>query len=119
VPPQYDSLLAKLVVSGTDRAQALARLRSALARCQVDGVATTLPMLSRMVDDAEWAEGGVDSGWLERGLGQWLEAGPERGQGRWREAGPERGQGRWREAGPERGQGRGPDAMAEGGGAGG
>jgi acetyl-CoA carboxylase biotin carboxylase subunit len=135
VPPQYDSLLAKLVVSGTDRAQALARLRSALARCQVDGVATTLPMLSRMVDDAEWAAGGVDSGWLERGLGQWLEAGPERGPGRWREAGPERGLGQWREAGPERGPGRwleagpergreagpgrGPDAMAEGGGAGG
>jgi acetyl-CoA carboxylase, biotin carboxylase subunit len=91
VPPQYDSLLAKLVVSGADREQALARLRGALARCQVDGVATTLPMLSRMVDDAAWVAGGVDSGWMERALGQWLEAGPERG----------------------------PDAMAEGGGAGG
>jgi acetyl-CoA carboxylase, biotin carboxylase subunit len=66
VPPQYDSLLAKLVVSGADRAEALARLRGALARCQVSGVATTLPMLSRMVDDARWAAGGVDAGWLER-----------------------------------------------------
>jgi acetyl-CoA carboxylase biotin carboxylase subunit len=66
VPPQYDSLLAKLVVSGADRAQALARLRSALARCQIDGVATTLPMLSRMVDDVKWAAGGVDTGYLER-----------------------------------------------------
>ena len=69
VPPQYDSLLAKLVVSGADRAQALARLRSALARCQVGGVATTLPMLSRMVDDAELMAGGVDAGYL----GRWLE----------------------------------------------
>jgi acetyl-CoA carboxylase, biotin carboxylase subunit len=69
VPPQYDSLLAKLVVSGADRAQALARLRGALARCQIDGLATTLPMLSRMVDDAEWVAGGVDSGWMERGWG--------------------------------------------------
>ncbi|MGH3230207.1 MAG: acetyl-CoA carboxylase biotin carboxylase subunit, partial [Streptosporangiaceae bacterium] len=81
VPPQYDSLLAKLVVSGADRAQALARLRGALARCQVNGVATTLPMLSRMVDDAEWVAGGVDAGWL----GRWLErgggAGLERGGG--------------------------------------
>ena len=75
VPPQYDSLLAKLVVSGADRAQALARLRSALARCQVDGVATTLPMLSRMVDDGEWAAGGVDSGWLERGRTRLAEGG--------------------------------------------
>jgi acetyl-CoA carboxylase, biotin carboxylase subunit len=66
VPPQYDSLLAKLVVSGADRAQALARLRGALARCQVDGVATTLPMLSKMVDDPEWTVGGVDTGYLER-----------------------------------------------------
>jgi acetyl-CoA carboxylase, biotin carboxylase subunit len=99
VPPQYDSLLAKLVVSGADRAHALARLRGALARCQVDGVATTLPMLSRIVDDEEWAAGGVDSGWVERGLGRWLEA----GQRRWLDAGP----------------GRGPDAMAEDGGAGG
>jgi acetyl-CoA carboxylase biotin carboxylase subunit len=69
VPPQYDSLLAKLVVSGADRAQALARLRGALARCQIDGLATTLPMLSRMIDDPEWVAGGVDSGWMERGWG--------------------------------------------------
>jgi acetyl-CoA carboxylase, biotin carboxylase subunit len=75
VPPQYDSLLAKLVVSGADRAQALARLRSALARCQVAGVATTLPLLSSMVDDTEWAAGGVDTAWLERGLGRSLERG--------------------------------------------
>ena len=68
VPPQYDSLLAKLVVSGADRAQALARLRGALARCQVAGVATTLPLLSAVVDDAGFAAGGVEVGWLERGL---------------------------------------------------
>jgi acetyl-CoA carboxylase biotin carboxylase subunit len=69
VPPQYDSLLAKLVVSGTDRAQALGRLRSALARCRIGGVATTLPLLSMMVDDAVWAAGGVDMRYLERGAG--------------------------------------------------
>jgi acetyl-CoA carboxylase, biotin carboxylase subunit len=73
VPPQYDSLLAKLVVSGADRAQALSRLRGALARCRIDGVATTRPMLSGMVDDLEFATGGVDVGylmrWLERGGG--------------------------------------------------
>jgi acetyl-CoA carboxylase, biotin carboxylase subunit len=77
VPPQYDSLLAKLVVTGTDRGEALARLRGALARCQIRGVATTLPILSMMVDDAEWAKGGVDTGWLERVLERWAEPGPE------------------------------------------
>ncbi len=69
VPPQYDSLLAKLVVSGTDRAQALARLRRALARCRIDGVATTLPMLAALAADAGFAAGGIDTGYLERGEG--------------------------------------------------
>jgi len=73
VPPEYDSLLAKLVVSGADRTQALARLRGALARCQVDGLATNLPLLSRMVDDKEMAVGGVDTGYLARYLERWRE----------------------------------------------
>ena len=71
VPPQYDSLLAKLVISGADRAQALARLRGALARCRVAGVATNLPILSRMVDDKEMVAGGVDTGYLARYLDRW------------------------------------------------
>jgi acetyl-CoA carboxylase biotin carboxylase subunit len=71
VPPQYDSLLAKLVVSGADRAEAVGRLCGALARCRVGGVATTQPMLSMMVDDLEFAAGGVDVGYL----GRWLERG--------------------------------------------
>ncbi len=78
VPPQYDSLLAKLVVSGADRAQALARLRGALARCQIRGVTTTLPLLSMMADDTQWSEGAVDTGWLERVLERWVEPEPER-----------------------------------------
>jgi acetyl-CoA carboxylase biotin carboxylase subunit len=77
VPPAYDSLLAKLVVSGADRAEALARLRDALARCRLDGVATTVPMLSRMVDDPEFGAGGVDTGWLRR----WLARGETGGGG--------------------------------------
>jgi acetyl-CoA carboxylase biotin carboxylase subunit len=81
VPPQYDSLLAKLVVSGADRTQALARLRSALARCQVGGVATSLPMLSSIVDDAEWGAGGVDTGYLGRWLAHWLGWGGAGGTG--------------------------------------
>jgi acetyl-CoA carboxylase, biotin carboxylase subunit len=67
VPPQYDSLLAKLVVTGADRAQALARLRGALARCQVAGVATTLPALTALAADPKFAAAGVEVGWLERG----------------------------------------------------
>jgi acetyl-CoA carboxylase, biotin carboxylase subunit len=69
VPPQYDSLLAKLVASGPSRAEALARLRSALARCEIGGVATTVGVHAALAADAEFAAGGVDVGYLAR----WLE----------------------------------------------
>jgi acetyl-CoA carboxylase biotin carboxylase subunit len=72
VPSQYDSLLAKLIVSGADRAQALTRLRGALARCQIGGVATNLPMHAALAADAEFAAGGVCTGYL----GRWLEHAP-------------------------------------------
>jgi acetyl-CoA carboxylase, biotin carboxylase subunit len=68
VPAQYDSLLAKLVVWGADRDQALARLRGALARCRIEGVATNLPLLEALAGDEEFAGGGVDTGYLERWL---------------------------------------------------
>jgi acetyl-CoA carboxylase biotin carboxylase subunit len=68
VPPGYDSLLAKLIVSGRDRADALARLRSALARCEITGVATTIPMHARLAAAEEFARGGVDTGYLARFL---------------------------------------------------
>ena len=66
VPPQYDSLLAKLVVSGASRDEALARLRGALARCEIGGVATTLPLHAALAGDAEFAAGGVPADFLAR-----------------------------------------------------
>ena len=69
VPPQYDSLLAKLVASGASRAEALGRLRGALARCEIGGVATTLPVHAALADDDEFAAGGVGTDYLAR----WLE----------------------------------------------
>ena len=69
VPPQYDSLLAKLVVSGASRAEALGRLRGALARCEIGGVATTLPVHAALANDDEFAAGGVGTDYLAR----WLE----------------------------------------------
>ena len=70
VPPQYDSLLAKLVASGASRAEALARLRGALARCEIGGVATTLPLHAALAGDAEFAAGGVPTEYLARWLGR-------------------------------------------------
>jgi len=69
VPPQYDSLLAKLVVSGASRAEALGRLRAALARCEIGGVATTLAVHVALAADDEFAAGGVSTEYLAR----WVE----------------------------------------------
>jgi acetyl-CoA carboxylase biotin carboxylase subunit len=68
VPPWYDSLLAKLIVSGRDRAEALARLRLALARCDIGGVATTLGLHEKLAASPEFEAGGVDRSFLGQTL---------------------------------------------------
>jgi acetyl-CoA/propionyl-CoA carboxylase biotin carboxyl carrier protein len=63
---QFDSLLAKLIVTGSDRAQALERSRRALAEFQVEGMATVLPFHRLVVDDPAFAENfSVHTRWIE------------------------------------------------------
>jgi acetyl-CoA carboxylase biotin carboxylase subunit len=66
VPPHYDSLVAKLVVHGANRSEAIARLRRALAEMVVDGIKTTLPLHQRIVEDREFQRGDYTIHWLER-----------------------------------------------------
>jgi len=68
VPPYYDSLLAKLIVHGRDRDDALARARAALDLLRIDGVTTTVPVHQALLADAEFAAGGVDTAFFERFL---------------------------------------------------
>jgi acetyl-CoA carboxylase, biotin carboxylase subunit len=68
IPPYYDSLVAKLIASGSDRAEALERLRSALRRFTVEGVATTVPMHLALTQEPEFVAGGVDTAWFARFL---------------------------------------------------
>jgi acetyl-CoA carboxylase biotin carboxylase subunit len=69
VPPYYDSLIAKLVIYGGDRAECLMRLRRALEEYAIGGIETTIPLHQRLVNDAEFQAGAYDIGWLERVLG--------------------------------------------------
>ena len=65
VPPFYDSLLAKVVAHGRDREAAIARMADALARFDVDGVATTLPFHRRILDHADFVAGRIHTRWVE------------------------------------------------------
>ncbi|MBT8335238.1 MAG: acetyl-CoA carboxylase biotin carboxylase subunit [Gemmatimonadetes bacterium] len=66
VPPFYDSLLAKLIVSGNTRDEAISRARNALAHLVIEGVHTTTDFLGEIVRDPEFVAGDVDTAFLER-----------------------------------------------------
>nr|WP_256476325.1 acetyl-CoA carboxylase biotin carboxylase subunit [Siccirubricoccus soli] len=66
VPPHYDSLVAKLIVHGATRAEAIARLRRSLAEMVVDGIETTLPLHRAIMEDPEFQAGDYTIHWLER-----------------------------------------------------
>jgi len=66
VPPYYDSLLAKVIVHGNNRAEALARMRQALDSFIIEGVTTTIPFLGRVMRHPDFIEGKVDTKFLER-----------------------------------------------------
>ncbi len=68
VPPFYDSLLGKLIVHGKDRAEALARTQAALRTFHVEGVATTIPFHSWLLDQDDVATGRFSTRWLETKL---------------------------------------------------
>src|SRR6204780_3405578 len=68
IPPYYDSLVAKLIVHGRTRTEALMRLRRALDEFIVDGVETTLPLFRTLVRNGEIQNGLYDIHWLEEFL---------------------------------------------------
>ncbi len=69
IPPYYDSLIAKLIVHGQDRASALARLQRALGELIVDGIDTTVPLFHALLAEDDIHTGDYNIHWLEK----WLE----------------------------------------------
>ena len=65
IPSNYDSMIAKLIVHGTNREQAIMRLRRAIREFVIDGVKTTLPLHDRLVHDHDFMSGNYDIHWLE------------------------------------------------------
>jgi len=66
VPPNYDSLLAKLIVSGNTRDEAIVRARHVLDQFIIEGIPTTIPFLRRIVDDEAFVRGELDTGFVAR-----------------------------------------------------
>lgn len=69
VPPNYDSMIAKLITYGDTREEALLRMRSALDEMIVDGIKTNIPLQQELARDRAFAEGGVNIHYLEKKLG--------------------------------------------------
>ena len=70
IPPNYDSMIGKLIVHGADRAQAIARMRIALAEMVVDGVKTNLPLQARIMADPGFQQGGQNIHYLEKRIAE-------------------------------------------------
>lgn len=72
ISPYYDSLVAKLIVHGQDREEALARARRALDEFVIEGIATTIPFHKRVVENELFCEGNVTTDFLETQMGDLL-----------------------------------------------
>ncbi|MGD0438144.1 MAG: acetyl-CoA carboxylase biotin carboxylase subunit [Bryobacteraceae bacterium] len=66
IPPYYDSLVAKLIAYGHDRAEAIARMRRALEMFVVEGIYTTIPLHQRIMNDPDFIAGKMDTRFLAR-----------------------------------------------------
>jgi acetyl-CoA carboxylase biotin carboxylase subunit len=68
VPPYYDSMIAKLIVYGSNRERCIMRLRRALEEFVIEGMKTTIPLHQKLIDDPEFRAGDYTIKWLE----EWL-----------------------------------------------
>ena len=69
VPPFYDSMIAKIITHGSDRATAIARMRHALAEMVIEGIKTNIPLHQEILQHGAFQAGGTDIHYLEKRLG--------------------------------------------------
>jgi acetyl-CoA carboxylase biotin carboxylase subunit len=66
IPPYYDSLAAKVIAHGSDRNEAIARMKRALGMFIVEGIKTSIPLHQRILDHPDFVAGKLDTGFLQR-----------------------------------------------------
>jgi acetyl-CoA carboxylase biotin carboxylase subunit len=69
IPPYYDSMIAKLVVKGRDRGEAIGRMKRALEMFVIEGIKTSIPLQRRILMDPDFAAGRFDTHFIEKLLG--------------------------------------------------
>jgi acetyl-CoA carboxylase biotin carboxylase subunit len=66
IPPNYDSMIGKLIVHGRDRNEAIARMRSALSEMKIGPIASTIPLHQRLLNHHAFVSADFDINWVER-----------------------------------------------------
>ncbi len=66
IPPHYDSMIAKLIVHGKDRPEAIQRMKRALDMFVIEGIYTTIPLQKRILHDPDFVSGALDTHFIER-----------------------------------------------------
>ena len=66
IPPNYDSMIGKLIVHGRDRNEAVSRMRSALGEMKIGPIATTIPLHQRLLNHHAFVSADFDINWVER-----------------------------------------------------
>src|SRR5713226_256591 len=69
IQPYYDSMIAKLIVKGRDRTEAIGRMRRALEMFVIEGIKTSIPLHRRIFAEADFATGSIDTHFIEKLLG--------------------------------------------------
>ena len=75
VPPFYDSLLAKMIIGGKDRTEALQKTREALSRFEVEGIETNISFLSFLTNNPDFESGNYNTRWVEKNIDQFMPVG--------------------------------------------
>jgi acetyl-CoA carboxylase biotin carboxylase subunit len=70
VPPHYDSMIAKLIITGSTRDIAIKRMRRALGEFMIEGIKTTIPLQSKIITTSDFQSGNYDIAWVENFLRQ-------------------------------------------------
>jgi len=66
IPPYYDSMIAKIIVHGRDRQEAIARMRRTLEMTVIEGIKTSIPLHLKIINDPDFAAGRLSTGFMDR-----------------------------------------------------